>query len=541
MRSPALAIGWELWARHRWGVTAVGGVLLVAAAACQVLRAGGALRTIGVLAYLSFFLAYLYLLSIFIYSQGTIGGKVVGFPPHLFTLPMSTALLVGWPMLFGMATVALLWFGLSWLILIPAGFMITVPWWPALLMAAFLTTTQAICWTIVRSHLLRIVVVILGLPFLILTALLIWANYNLSVTLTQSALGLCAIIVLAYISAVSGVARDRCGDRLGWAWLGRLLLVAVPRLPDRERFFASAMSAQVWLEVRRHAWLLPTFVGMFLLLLLFWATALPLDATDVARCAAAIVGVPLGLAFFIGFGMGKNSFWAQDLHLSSFVAIRPLSSAALAGAKLRAAALSALATWGTVLILSPAWAVVSGNVGVIRDLSNAVFHDQPAWKLWLLAPVALTGLVGLTWLQIVAGMCLSLTGRAWVVNAMVLLYGAIGSTLIGLVIWNSVDPEFTGTLVVLWSLGSALGALKLCVAAWTCSLRDLWNGTDLQSVRHDRVPARLAVWLGIAACLLLPLYALVPEGPVPNTTAQVRFDNMNRSPGGKTDDRSGSR
>jgi hypothetical protein len=251
--------------------------------------------------------------------------------------------------------------------------------------------------------------------------------------------------------------------------------------------------------------LLPAFVGFFLAML-FWAKALPLGPEDVARVAAALVGVPVLLAFFVGFGMGKTSFWARDLELSSFTATRPMTSAALAHAKLYAAGLSALASWGLILLGAPLWAVLSGNVEVVRALGEALLRDQPAWKLALLAPVALVGLVGLTWLQLVAGLCLSLTGRAWVVNGVVLLYAAVGTALVALGIWAGPHPErFDTLLIVLWWLGAALGLLKLGAAAWAWSGPVPWDG---------QTGARLALWLATAACLLVPLYAVAPEGPV---------------------------
>jgi hypothetical protein len=266
------------------------------------------------------------------------------------------------------------------------------------------------------------------------------------------------------------------------------------------------VAAQRWLEVRRHAWLLPTFVGLFLGML-FWATAFPLSPVEVARVAAAMLAFPVVLAFFVGFGMGKTSFWARELRLSSFTATRPLTSADLARAKLEAAAVSALATWGLVLLLAPLWTVVSGNTGAVRGLFEKLFSDQPAWKLGLAAPVALVGLVGLTWLQLAAGMCLSLTGRAWVVNGMVLLYGAVGTALYALGLWARFHAAFLDTLlIVLWSLGGGLGLLKLSAAAWAWCRPGCWQ---------DRTAARLALWLAVAACLLVLLYAVVPEGPVP--------------------------
>jgi hypothetical protein len=374
------------------------------------------------------------------------------------------------------------------------------------LLAAILACFQAICWTLVRSPLLRLAVAIVGLPSAVMMFALYWATYNLHFTPTQLALGLCAIIGMAYLAAVAGVARDRRGDRLSWAWLGRLLLAAVPGWRGRERPFASPLAAQRWLEVRRHGWLLPALVGLFLAML-FWGAALPLSRAEVARIALAIVGVPALLAFFVGFGMGKTSFWARDLRLSSFLATRPVSCTALAHAKLQAAALSALAAWGVVLLLAPLWVVFSGNGEVVRALWGVLVHGQPAWKLGLLVPMALAGLVGLTWLQLVAGMGLSLTGRAAVVNGVVLLYGLVGTALVSLAIWTGLHPNFFDTLlIVLWWLAGGLALLKLSAAAWTWMRPGFWR---------DRPVVRLTLWLGITACLLVPLYSVVPQNPVP--------------------------
>jgi hypothetical protein len=485
---------------------ALGAGTLVVAVLVQAAPAGPPAVVVSDVAQALTWFAYLYLMSISVHADSTLGGKPTGFPPRLFTLPLRTSVLVAWPMLYGTASAVLLWLGLSWLVLVPCGRLQTVEWWPALLLAACLACFQAVCWTLVRSPLLRLVVAILGLPSVVMCGALVWAVYDLPVTGLQVTLGLYAIIGSAYVVAVAGVARDRRGDRWSWAWLGRFLLRAVPLWPSRARSFASPQAAQRWLEVRRHAWLLPVFMGSFLAML-FWATALPLSPVDVARIVAAVVGVPAVLAFFVGFGIGKTNFWARDLELSSFLATRPLTSTALAHAKLYAAGLSALATWGLVLLSAPLWTLLSGNVEVVRELCDSWFHHQPAWKLSLLAPVALAGLVGLTWLQLVAGMCLSLTGRAGVVNAVVLLYGAVGTILAGLAFWNGTHDDFLDTLlVILWWLGGGLGLLKLSAAAWTWSWPSFWR---------ERTVLRLILWLAIAVCLLVPLYALVPEGPVP--------------------------
>jgi hypothetical protein len=503
-------------------LSALGSGLLLAAVLTQVLPAAAA-RTVVDVALVSVQFIFPYLVSVFVYSDSTLGGKTTGFPPRLFTLPVRTCWLVGWPMLYGTVTAALVWLGLLWLILVPGGYAQSVAWWLALVPAAYLACTQAVCWTLARAPLLRLVVVILVLPSIGLGILLFLATHNLHLTIFQLTLGLCVLIGTAYAVAVAGVARDRRGDRWGWAWLGRLVPGArlpwspspYPLPPEggegrvrgaRERSFASPPAAQRWLEVRRHGWVLPALVGLFLAML-FWAKAIPLSPVEVARVAVAVVGFPAVLAFFVGFGMGKTSFWARDLRLSAFLATRPLTSAALADAKLRAAGWSALATWGLVVLLSPLWAVLSGNVEVEKELAAAAFPDQPAWKLGLLAPVFLAGLVGLTWLQLVAGMALSLTGRSGVVNAFVLLYGAVGAALAGLGVWTASHAEFFDTLlIVLWWLGGGLGLLKLSAAVGAGYRAD---------IRHDHIGVRLLLWLATALCLLVPLYALVPAGPVP--------------------------
>src|SRR5207244_1622177 len=125
MRTPALALGWELWARHRWGLSIIGVGTLVAASLIQVLPADGA-RLIGELGPLAAIFVYLYALSIFVYAEGTLGGKAAGFPSRLFALPMRTRWLVAWPMLYGMIATALMWIGLMRLIMIPSGLANTV-------------------------------------------------------------------------------------------------------------------------------------------------------------------------------------------------------------------------------------------------------------------------------------------------------------------------------------------------------------------------------------------------------------------------------
>jgi hypothetical protein len=358
----------------------------------------------------------------------------------------------------------------------------------------------------VRSWLLRLVVVIVIFPSFLIALLLFLNTRNIRLSLEEVSICLGMVIAISYGLAVAGVVRDRRGDRLGWAWFGQIVARALPRLPIRRRPFASAAAAQRWLECWRYGWLLPVFTGLFLLML-FWASTVRLDAREVAQVVVAILTVPVLLAFFVGFAMGKSNLWASDYRLSSFMATRPLTSAALGRAKLEAAGLSVATTWGLIVLLAPLLAIVSGNVEAVRQIYDGLARAYEPWKLALAIPATLAGLVGLTWLQMVGAMCLSLTGRPALVNTFALSCLAIVGTLIGLGITASGNPDLLEPmLIILWCLGACLGLAKLGVAAWTWA-RPGWRDRTFSSL--------LIVWVLVAGCILGALYLLVPQNPIP--------------------------
>src|SRR6516162_3529551 len=109
MRGPAQAIAWELWARNRWGLGAVVAGFLVLAALCHTLPAETTAEIMSKVSSPLLFVLFVYLLSVFVYAEAGQGAGRSGFPRRTFTLPVPTALLVAWPMLYGMAAVALFW------------------------------------------------------------------------------------------------------------------------------------------------------------------------------------------------------------------------------------------------------------------------------------------------------------------------------------------------------------------------------------------------------------------------------------------------
>jgi len=178
----------------------------------------------------------------------------------MFTLPVTTAALAGWPMLYGTAAMASLWLAMRLFAVWPSEF--DVPGiWPALLAAALLAWTQALTWMPYGLPGLRGIVAMLLLATIDAVALL--AIYSKAGEPLMVAF-LAPQVPLAYLVARSAVARARRGDVPDWrpmfARLGRIANV----LPRRRDNFASPARAQLWFEWRRHGRSLPALVAILL-------------------------------------------------------------------------------------------------------------------------------------------------------------------------------------------------------------------------------------------------------------------------------------
>src|SRR5213080_2281097 len=152
MRSPALAMGWEFRRRYLWALIAMAGYLL-ALAAIKLLFLGPMEpirldppdgRAAVVITPLT--ATYVYLLAAFSFGlAGDLGARPSIYPARMFALPVRTAALVGWPMLYGTAAVAILWLVTALSARWPWGIELPLIW-PALLAAVFLAWTQALMW-----------------------------------------------------------------------------------------------------------------------------------------------------------------------------------------------------------------------------------------------------------------------------------------------------------------------------------------------------------------------------------------------------------
>src|SRR6058998_657665 len=107
MRSSAAAIAWQFRQRHRWGLIALTAYLLVLAAIKLVILERGQRvdldeESFAFLVVVPLTATFIYFLAVFTFGlSGDLAARQSMYPTRLFTLPVSTSALVGWPMLYG--------------------------------------------------------------------------------------------------------------------------------------------------------------------------------------------------------------------------------------------------------------------------------------------------------------------------------------------------------------------------------------------------------------------------------------------------------
>ncbi len=149
MRSPAAAIAWEFRRKHRWGLIALAGYLLVIAM-IKLLVVGGQrvdfddVQSFAFVVVVPITSTFMYFLAVFSFGlSGDLAARQSMYPARMFTLPVTSAALAGWPMLYGTVAMAMLWLLTRLFAAWPSG--VDVPLiWPALLAASLLAWTQAL-------------------------------------------------------------------------------------------------------------------------------------------------------------------------------------------------------------------------------------------------------------------------------------------------------------------------------------------------------------------------------------------------------------
>jgi hypothetical protein len=417
MRTPAAAIAWEFRQRHRWGLIAVlAAVLALAGIKIAVLTGQVHLElydmTFVLLVPLPITATFLYLLAVFTFGiSGDLATRESMYPPRLFTLPVSSAALAGWPMLYGCVSVALLWAAMRIAFLIPSG--VDVPrYWPALFAASLLAWTQALTWMPYPFRGMRILVSIVLLLSIDIVVFIALDNKARESTMF---LLLAPFVPLAYVAALSAVRGARRGDVPDWG-LTKRIAPAVPR-SSALRDFQSAARAQLWFEWRQYGRSLPLLVAIVLpagLSLLFLFPETPVIVVEIV---VASLLLPAFMAIFVAATAGKSSANASESYgITPFIATRPVEDRALVVAKWQAALLSTLAAWIIVAVAVPLGLLWSDTTEPIIDIARNVDDALGRPRAVILGLLILAGLVGSTWKQLVQGLYIAMSGYDWAVK-----------------------------------------------------------------------------------------------------------------------------
>ncbi|HVS29882.1 MAG TPA: hypothetical protein VMS98_00370 [Thermoanaerobaculia bacterium] len=466
MRTPAAAIAWELGQRHRWGligllatILTLGGIKVAVLTTQAHLEASDV--TFALLIPVPLAAGFLYLLAVFAFGiSGDLTARESMYPPRMFTLPVPSVALAGWPMLYGCVSMALFWFAMRIVGTFPAGFDVPA-YWPALFAASILAWTQALTWAPYALRGMRIVVTI---PLLVSISVVVIAALETKASESTMLLLLAPLVPLAYVASVAAVRRARRGDVPHWRVLERFAPAFRPAAAHRE--FESAARAQLWFEWRQFGRSLPLLVSIVLpvgLALLFPFRETPVVVVEII---VASLLLPPFMAIFVAATAGKSSSNASEAYgITPFIATRPVTDRSLVVAKWQAALLSTLAAWMIVAVAVPLGLMWSDATEPILNIARTVDDALGRPRAIILGLLILAGLVGSTWKQLVQGLYIAMSGRDWAVKGIAfatLVLVTFGFLALGWILASRYR------FVVAWSaipwLMMVLVALKLALA-----------------------------------------------------------------------------
>ncbi|MGA2543425.1 MAG: hypothetical protein ABSG78_17890 [Verrucomicrobiota bacterium] len=523
MNTPATALAWELWRRHRLRLIAIVGLVLAFAlvypALCTLAgfnpgspdaleemvkraglinNAGQWLQQVVQVLYLLFLtcgpavgmvLTLLFVTWMFTFTEFDPRNKdPMTFPARLFTLPVSTPFLFGWLFLGGMTAIIVL-YG-CWVYWVPQphvdifGVYQNCFGWMTLLALA-----QGIVWALAAWPTTRMV--------LLMALLFCFLGSPAQRDIFESPFVLPPLFVLGTALAWAGLHKMRHGQWQGWPWpwpfawwSGR----AKMRGPKR---FASPAQAQLWFEWRRFARRLSFYAaGLVLvpvaihLLVRFVAGLGPLQDDTVLGFVVYLLFMPPALFFCFAVAPPQT-----DL---PFVMNRPLSNGGMMMATLKAEGIGALFSWLVVLAALCAMPLL-GFFQEVDQFSSALAQHRA---------IILLGVMILSWRLIAVSLGFTWSGKRWLARMpfWLMLMAYLGGVTLAMLAaddatWNSFWRLVPGLLVCLVVVKFLLAflAFRLCLK------RGLLAPSALQ--------AWLAVWALLAATLFIPAAILFHDQP----------------------------
>lgn len=425
---PAQAILWEYLARYPWLDAAIVGGFAALATLAHALPEWWLVLPESIpftlMPVLMFFFGIVFLFGV---SPSRPRSAPGGYAARLFLYPMSTARLVAWPMLFSSAAMALGWLAVATLVLPRFGFH------PPLILgslaaASAMAWLQAFSWWPFGTSLAQLLVMGVTMPALIL--LVVWPMTVWGWGQGVAWVLLPIYLVAAYALAVRGVALDRRGDGRG----GRRWLTALERIewlwesiPGARSRFASAARAQFWIEWQSKGAAMFILVAALTLVTVLFVTILPVfgeGGRPILGFLASTILQPLVICGMMGFAFAKDEMGSRAPGMSPFLATRPLTSEALAAAKLGASAFVLAVSCGFAALAVSLWVVATGNAGAVASQLAALARGHEAITVGLVATMGSALMFVLTWKGMVGAMVPALTGRPWVTYAIGLVFTA---------------------------------------------------------------------------------------------------------------------
>ena len=446
MRSPAQAIIWEICWKNRWTLLLAFG-LIPFCLACEWIVPPGH-ESIGALQAFSAVATFVSLIWVCSYTSTDSRGNFSGFPSWMYTLPLRTSVLVIWPMLLGIALMAIA--TVAWHFTIRAYWSWSLEQmrlgWHTLLIITTLVCVQALIWSLHRFRWIRmiaLIAVIYGFFYVCMVGPL-W-NFPGGAGVWFGSVAL--VIPVAIAGAIAGVRRDRSGRWEGWT--GKLLERLLDLLPRRSGAFKSAGRAQLWFEWRRRGIFCVVALGAVMSLAVF---TYPLSAALYLRPVEALfnfsgpfIGMVV-LAGQLGFAIGKPDPWLPAFTPQPIVAVRPLSTSGMVFAKMKVAATMTILGWILFVALLPL-VVSTPRYWQWESEPAALFWqnfpaDYPLFWRWLTNPVVIIALMAATWHTSIQAMSLVLTGSKRRIAISTWQGIIVLALVVGCALWLHRDPQW---------------------------------------------------------------------------------------------------
>jgi hypothetical protein len=523
MHTPAAALAWELWRRHRVRLMTIVGLLLGFAllypklcelagfnpdspdAADELSRllastaaSGPSVDRVIRLLYLLFLvggpalammLSLLYVVWMFTFTDVDPSTKdPMKFPARLFTLPVSTPFLFWWLWLAGLASVVTLY--ASWVIFVRLPHLdLFGVFQNCFGCMTLLTLAQGIVWALAAwpiTRMLLLMVVLFGYLFAPAWSLVVGPSFVLP-----------PLFILGGVLARAGLQKMRHGQWQGGTWRLPFATIASGAELRGPRQFASPAQAQLWFEWRRFARPLCFFaaalavVPVIIHLLARAAFGLvPLQNNTMLAFAACLIAIPIFVHFCFGIGPART-----DL---PFLMMRPVTNGQMMMATLKAASISTVFSW----LMALAALCALPLLGDFRAVEQRMFPPAPFRLITVLA------LMLLTWRLIAVNLCCTWSGQKRLNGVPTLVFIATYAGVFSLVILSRDSVSWNSFMRIIPDLLACLIAVKFLLAflAFRVSLRR-------RLLASSALIGYLTVWLLLAALFLIPAAILFHDQP----------------------------